>query len=82
MRTIKQTKQIIDTIKSTISNVTKLTNLIDSEYQQNHIEYVGEPSEQFAKMAETLREAVGVLHTLRRMETDYLDDLQHPDDID
>ncbi len=82
MRTIEQTKQIIATIHSTLSNVKQLTELLDGEYQQNHMDLIGEPSEQFATMADILRQSSSVLHILRRMETDYLDDLQHPEDID
>lgn len=82
MRTIEQTKQIIATIHSALSNVKQLTELLDGEYQQNHMDLIGEPSEQFAKMADILRQSSSVLHILRRMETDYLDDLQHPEDID
>lgn len=82
MITIEQTKQIINTIQLTISNVKKLTTLIDGEYQQNHIEMIGEPSAQFAKMADILRQSTGVLNALSHMEIDCLDDPQHPDDID
>lgn len=82
MRTIEQTKQIIETIKSTMSNINELTALLDDEYQQNHIDMVGEPSEQFEKMAEILRQSNRVLNVLSHIESDNLDDLQNPDNND
>lgn len=82
MRTIEQTKQIIETIKSTMSNINELTALLDEGYQQNHIDMVGEPSEQFEKMAEILRQSTRVLNVLSHMESDNLDDLQNPDNND
>lgn len=82
MRTIEQTKQIIETIKSTMSNINELTALLDEVYQQNHIDMVGEPSEQFEKMAEILRQSTRVLNVLSHMESDNLDDLQNPDNND
>lgn len=77
MRTIKQTKEIIETLTATMSNVEKLTAILDGEYQQSHIDAMGEKSEQFAKMADTLRQAAQVLSAMRHMENDYLDDLQN-----